>query len=288
MKTWLRTARSTSTEASRLSANSPVMLRIAFLVLFAFIGRPALAEDGPPSILVLGVFHFANPGKDVVKTKQIDVMTAENQSYLDQLANRLCEFRPTKVLVELTQEKEEEFNDQFAQYLAGKLSLRSNEVHQIAFRVAKKMKLDGIYGYDDLEIGWAGGELFEQMQVQEPDKLSLVQEEIAAISKEIQRAHLESNLRELLLMSNDPIWDRRNMDLYLLTNDVGSGANFIGADTAARWWHRNLRMYANIQSHAVDGARLLVIGGQGHTAIFKQLISIDRRVVGHDVTPYLH
>jgi hypothetical protein len=39
------------------------------------------SEPEPAEVILFGVFHFANPGRDVVKTEQINVMTEENQAY---------------------------------------------------------------------------------------------------------------------------------------------------------------------------------------------------------------
>ena len=68
---------------------------------------------------------------------------------------------------------------------------------------------------------------------------------------------------------------------------MGAGENYVGADASASWWHRNFRMYANIQKHAQPGERVLAIGGQGHTAILKDLLAIDRDRVAVDVRPYI-
>jgi hypothetical protein len=45
-------------------------------------------------------------------------------------------------------------------------------------------------------------------------------------------------------------------------------------------------MYANIQQVAKPGERIIAIGGSGHTAILKQLLKIDRRLVGVEVDGY--
>lgn len=100
-------------------------------------------------------------------------------------------------------------------------------------------------------------------------------------------AHRTLTLKQLLLRANDPEQDRRNKDLYLLTNAAGAGAAFEGADATARWWHRNLRMYANIQRHATPGERVLVVAGSGHTAILRDFLRIDRRITARDIKPYL-
>ena len=92
----------------------------------------------------------------------------------------------------------------------------------------------------------------------------------------------------MLQKLNTPEEDRRNKDLYLLFNPVGAKAkSFNGADSTASWWRRNFRMYANIQLHATPGARILVIGGQGHTAILRDFVSIDSTIDEEPIAPYL-
>ena len=46
-------------------------------------------------------------------------------------------------------------------------------------------------------------------------------------------------------------------------------------------------MYANIQAYAPPGSRVLAIGGQGHTAILKDLLRLDKERVGVDVRPFI-
>ncbi len=97
------------------------------------------------------------------------------------------------------------------------------------------------------------------------------------------------SLWELLALTNDAEQDQINKGLYLLTNEVGTGDNPVGATAAASWWHRNFRMFARIQRHALVGEnkRVLVIGGQGHTAILKDLLAFDERLNSVDVVPFL-
>jgi hypothetical protein len=45
-------------------------------------------------------------------------------------------------------------------------------------------------------------------------------------------------------------------------------------------------MYANIQQVAKPGERIIAIGGSGHTAILKQLLKTDRRLVGVEADGY--
>ena len=89
------------------------------------------------------------------------------------------------------------------------------------------------------------------------------------------------------LRTNDPEQDALNRGFYVLTNAVGADDNFVGADAAASWWHRNFRMYAIVQRFAQPGERVLVIGGQGHIAILRRLLADDREREAVDVRPFL-
>ena len=95
------------------------------------------------------------------------------------------------------------------------------------------------------------------------------------------------SLARLLQLGNDPERDRENKALYMATNAVDAGGGFAGADASASWWHRNFRMYANVQKAASPGRRVLVVGGQGHTAILKDLLAIDGEREAEDATRHL-
>jgi Family of unknown function (DUF5694) len=245
------------------------------------------AQDQPGEVSLFGVFHFANPGQDLVRVDQLDVSTGDNQAYLDGLAQRLCAFRPTIILLELDRAREPEIQSQLDAYLAGRLELGFNEVFQIGFRVAEACGVEKLYGFDESEVGWRGDLLFEYLEKSAPDVLEAVNNELAQLQEDTATAHRELGLRELLVRANDAGQDRINKDLYLLTNAVAAGSSFEGADATARWWHRNIRMYANIQKYATTGERVLVIAGQGHTAVLKDFLNTDRRISAHDIRPYL-
>jgi Family of unknown function (DUF5694) len=247
----------------------------------------AHAQDQRAEVLLFGVFHFSNPGRDVVRVDQMDVSTPESQAYLDALAERICMFKPTTVLVELDRAREAAMQSQLAAYRADGIELSINENYQIGFRVAKACGVEKIHGFDESEIGWNPEPLFEYLQESAPDLLDAFNNEIARIQAAEAEAHRKLGLRELLIRANDPEQDRINKDLYLLTNVAGAGSGFEGADAAARWWHRNMRMYANIQRYATAGERVLVMAGQGHTAILRDLLRIDGRLVARDIRPYL-
>jgi len=245
------------------------------------------AQDRPAEVLLFGVFHFANPGHDVVRVDQINVSTPENQAYLAALTQRVCDFKPTAILLEFDRAREPDMRKQLDAYRAGQAELGVNENYQIGFRVAKACGVERIYGFDESEVGWNAEPLFEYLEKSAPEVLEAFNNEIARLQEAEAAAHRELSLRELLIRANDREQDRMNKDLYLLTNAASAGFGFEGADATARWWHRNFRMYANIQRYATTGERILVVAGQGHTAILRDLLEIDGRISARDVHPYL-
>lgn len=245
------------------------------------------AQESPAEILLFGVFHFANPGRDVVRVNHIDVTAPDNQAYLVGLAKRLCEFNPTVILLEFDRSRESQMQEKLDLYRAGQLALGVNERQQIGFRVAKECGVEKIYGIDESEIGWDAEPLFEYLENSKPELLQAFHSKISEIQAEEAAAHRDLSLRELLIRANDSEQDRKNKDLYLLMNVAGARCGFEGADATSRWWHRNFRMYANIQYFAKADERVLVVAGQGHTAIFRDLVGNDGRILARDIEQFL-
>lgn len=259
--------------------------------------RPAAAAE-PPSVfgavpanaakvMMLGVFHFANPGRDLVKSGVIDVMTPANQAYLQKLATRIAAFRPTDVLIECEPSQQSRYDADYAAYQADTFKATSNENHQLGFRVAKAAGLKRVTCFDEGKVGWEAEPMMAYIKAHEPQTQAAFDAAIQALSGRESREQATLSLGQLLLLSNDPARDRENKAFYLATNAVDAGASFAGADAAASWWHRNFRMYANVQRAAMPGHRVLVIAGAGHTAILKDLLAIDTQRQAADVRPLL-
>jgi hypothetical protein len=262
------------------------MLSIYLLLLLSVPGVAA-ADQPKAEVMLFGVFHFANPGRDLVKGDQINVMTSANQAYLDRLAMRIAEFQPTLVLLEFDPRNEAGQQERYSRYLDGKYELESNEIYQLGFRIAREAGLDSIQSFDEREVHWDAEPLFEYMPENDPETNQRFNDVIEEISSNREVDHSTKTLAELLLQSNDPEQDTRNKYLYLMTNQVGAGDSFVGADASASWWRRNFRMYANIQKAAQPGERILAIGGQGHTAILKDLLAMDADRIAVDVRPFI-
>lgn len=233
----------------------------------------------PAQVMLIGTFHFSNPGKDAVKVDDVDIFDEASQQYLQQFAERLAEFKPTRVLLEFDPADEELINQRYTDYLAGTYELGTNEIYQLGFRIARQSGLKTVQSFDHRELQWQADAMFEYAKLHDSAEMKTFNELIERFTKAEAQARANENLRGLLMRSNDAESDRLNMDLYLATNAIGAGDGYSGADASASWWQRNFRMYANIQKVAQPGERVIAIGGSGHMAILKQLLAIDQRLV---------
>ncbi len=249
--------------------------------------RDPMTPLEPAKVMMMGVFHFANPGRDMVKSGVINVMTKDNQAYLDGLATRLATFHPTDVLLECDPKDQAAFQKNFDGYRQGSFALKSNEIYQVGFRVAKLAGLDKITCFDEATIGWDAEPMFNYIKKNEPSTQADMDAMYKSLSERGNHEQSTLTLPQLLQLTNDAARDRENKGLYILTNAVDAGGSFAGADASASWWHRNFRMYANVQKVAAPGHRVLVVAGAGHTAILKDLLAIDSQRQSEAVIGYV-
>ena len=253
------------------------MKKYLLAMLLTIFSWPLQAAE-PAQVMLIGTFHFSNPGRDTVKVGDFDVLSPESQAWLQAFAQRLAKFKPTQVLLEYNPGNEELINRRYADYLAGDYELEVNEIYQLGFRIAKLSGLKAVKSFDHRDLNWNAEPMFEYARQHDSPEMKAFNQIIENVTDEQNRAMQTMNLGELLKYYNDPQQDRVNMDLYLATNAIGAGDGFSGADATASWWHRNFRMYANIQKAAHPGDRIIAIGGQGHTAILRTLLATDKRL----------
>ena len=262
------------------------MIRLTAL-LAACLWATAVFAETPARVLLFGTFHFKDAGKDLVKVEDVDIFSAENQATLEALTDRMAAFKPTAVLLEYNPENEDEINQQYREYLAGSFELPANEIYQLGFRLAKKAGLERVHSFDHRDLHWAGRPMMEEAKATAPERMAAMEQVIADVTRDETEARASLPLLQLLARANDPARDALNMGFYVSTNDIGVDGSWSGADATATWWQRNYRMYARIQSHAGPGARVVAIGGQGHTAILKQVLAIDPQREAESVEDYL-
>ncbi len=247
----------------------------AMVVVASGQERAAAQEAGARAeVLVLGVYHMANPGRDIFNTQADDVLAPRRQAELAALLEVLKGFRPTKIAVE-----SDPWGDrpkQYAEYLAGKRELTRNEIEQVGFRLARELGHKAIYPVD------ADGE-FPFPRLVNYAKGSGRSKELDAVNEEFgakvkaQNQYLASHtILETLAYMNADDKVAQERALYYRMARIGEPGDWAGADLLADWSRRNIRIYGNVVRLIDSPAeRVLVIYGSGHLGWLQQNFASD-------------
>lgn len=261
---------------------------IAFLLLCLLTDSVAAqnSESMPPQVMVLGTYHFANPGLDVVQTDVADVLTPEKQDEIMELIDLLTDFRPTKIAVEVRHNQASQLDSLYTAYRKGSHTLTRNEVQQLGFRLAEQFDHSRLYPIDH-EGEFPFGAVMEYAQQHDLDFLEYIQNTLQEITEEQNRLQKEKSIVEILRLDNNPERIDWGHDHYINTARVGAGDTFVGANLLSKWYERNIYIFSSLQVIAEPEDRILVIIGSGHLAIIRELIKSDSRLVLIEPLDYL-
>jgi hypothetical protein len=253
---------------------------LAAVALAASLAVPQAHGEarGRPQVVVLGTFHFQGSSADAVSVTMGDMLSAERQAQIEEVVDRLARFNPTRIMVEVTPEREAEFNESYRAYLDGTHSLAANESQQIGMRLAGKLGLPMLHAVDhrqDMD--------FERMmkagaEAGQGELLAWFQSEVANVQETLAAAQAnDKTVLDALRFHNGP-WALESNGLYLQLAPLGTTADPAGAEVIAGWYERNLKIYANI-ARATEGPdeRVLVIFGSGHLAHLAQFFEENPR-----------
>lgn len=266
-------------------------MNLLLLVALSTLVCGLAAAQGPPGapvaeVLVLGTYHFDNPGLDVAQVTVADVLTPEKQAEVAAAADALAAFHPTKIVVERRPERAAEVDSLYAAYRAGRHALGRSEVEQLGFRLAARLGHDRLYPADH------GGEfpfgpLMAYAEAHDPAFAAGVAETIGRIEQEADSLHRTATVGEILRHYNRPDVLERDHGWYVATAAVGAGDGYAGADLLSAWYDRNVRIFANVAALAEPGDRVLVIFGAGHAPILRELVEAAPEMELVDPDAYL-
>lgn len=243
-------------------------------------------------IVLLGTYHFANPGADKFNVKVDDYSTQVRQKQIQEVNNSLAKYKPQKIFVESGSKYQTEADTYFQNYKTGKVEITDkmlNERFQIGLKLAKQLNNDHIYTVD------APGNWFIDKVERYADSTHLTfykdfqkkfQDYITYFNTYIKDHTVKENLfyinrPEELLTHNHIMYN------YVFPR-VGAGDNYIGAELVGEWYKRNLKIYANIlKDISTDDRQVLVIFGSGHIHILKQLFKDNPDFEVVEVNKYL-
>ncbi|WP_210148314.1 DUF5694 domain-containing protein [Chryseobacterium scophthalmum] len=240
--------------------------------------------DPKTKVLVVGSFHFDYPNQDAHKTgkkDQVDVLEPKTAAEVTDLIKYIKKFKPTKIAIEAWPNWKA--NEKLKEYKEGKHRDQRDERYQLAMRLATELKLNELYSIDansvldDLteKFGKTDSVYFKDL-LKDYDFLNddRISQQYTTFIKNTERKNFKSIL-DMFKYMNSKEYHQYEYGAYL-TGDFKLREHD-GADLLALYWYnRNLRMFRKIQEipkNAED--RILVIAGNGHATVFRQLFTIS-------------
>lgn len=273
-------------------------IRISFLLiclLFSSVSmRSQDAMDGssePDSkiqVLNFGTFHMGYTND--ANTTEFDQNNKENQRRVHEIAASLAAFKPTIIVVETEPSYDAILQEAYAAYLDNPDMFieRPTEVELLAFEIGRIANARQVYGIDhqmyyNYRIAGEIENTVDSATVNDyySNPLRLTPELIAD-------EDTLSLLENLVLSNNDKYLD------FLLTINAdimtyaATDENFEGADEAAKYYQRNLRMYTNLNRIPMNSDdRVFLLLGASHTAFFRDFIKRSPKYEMVDTYEYL-
>jgi hypothetical protein len=272
------------------------MKKIFFSLLTACIVTSSIAQQkvvqkkdtiAKNSIALLGTYHFDNPNQDQFNVKSDNVLSNKRQKELEQLATMLAKYKPTHIALEFNA-ADSAFDIKYQQYLKGSYTLAASEREQIGFRLAKMLGHQHIYSVDapSIQLDFDPGSL--------ANEYGALLEELGKtgnnVMGDINQWLTQYSIGQVLGKMNSQKFDKLNIGLYYkYILPIGKGDTQPGLEAVTRWYKRNLLILHNIMklTENKSGTRVLVIFGQGHTAMLKQFMQYSDAFELVDIQQFL-
>jgi hypothetical protein len=261
-----------------------------------------LSSRATTEAMILGVYHFNNPGMDTYNLEIDDYFTQKRQAEIREVVELLAQYKPNKIFVEFLPSQQGRLDSLFALYESNRLLLKDiqdgrNEVYQIGFRLAKQLGIKNI-----LAVDHSGAYLAPYVDfIADTLSLKSYQEYNVDYEQQMQSRQLnftQNTVKENLIYLNEwqQILNNHNyynnvaitvkdtsdvMFSYKEVNQEIDGLpylmrsydfNNIGVELANEWYKRNLFIYRNILEQSEVNDRILIIFGNGHVRHLKQFL----------------
>ncbi len=280
------------------------MLRMLTLTIFAFLTacvsaaedhaaapwQPAVDPDAV-QVMVLGSYHMAPSGRDVVNADVESVLTPQRQTELAAVADALATFHPTVVATERITDAPDYIDPKFADFTAATLLENPNERVQLAYRLAARTGVTRVYGIDEQPSDdepdyFPFDKLMEHAaqtgQAEEIEAyIAAIRANVAAFSEK----QTDLSVAELLLEVNEG--DMASAESYYRTFQFDRGEAQPGSELQAYWFMRNAKIVSKLIQVTKPGDRVVVVYGAGHKFWFEHFLDNTPGLVRIDPAPYL-
>ncbi|QYC10907.1 DUF5694 domain-containing protein [Brevundimonas nasdae] len=280
-----------------------ILVAASALAVACFAPVAASAQSAPPSaapepvqVMIVGAFHFDNPGQDLNNVVVDPVTTPQKQAELEAVAEGLRRFRPTAVALERVAADKTTLLDQvYPSFQPSMLLTHADERYQIGYRLANLEGLSRVYAIDEQpEEGGRDYFPFEKVQAwftarHREAEFATLNAPVAAYAAELSERQKHETLGQLLAEDSSPDHPiSGNMDIYYGLLKFGDGAEQPGAELNAGWYERNAKIFTKLMAVARPGDRIVVVFGAGHGYWLRHFVQNTPGYQLVEAVPYLN
>jgi hypothetical protein len=253
-----------------------------------------MAQSGKTDVMIVGSDHFAQTYKK--EFPNTDVLLPKAQKEVADFVHSIAAYKPDMVCVEVLPSHQQEMDSLYTLYTQNKLDFKNledgrSEVYQVAFRVAKDLKLKKIYC-----VNAPGGT--SQSILDNGDHIDIYKKEGLALRAfstgkiaELQKGTI--GFKEYLRFLNQPevarmVYHLRYITPLRVTNGKFKNPDamidtafinpkYIGAELTSTFKNRDYKIYSNLATRQMEtGAkRILLLIGAAHIHSLKSIMRDD-------------
>jgi hypothetical protein len=259
-----------------------------------------LSSKASKEAMILGVYHFDNPGMDTYNLEIDDYFTKNRQAEIQEVVDLLAEYKPNKIFVEFLPSQQVRLDSLLTLYASNRLTLKDikngqNEVYQIGFRLAKQLEIRDIIAVDHpgAYLGPYADFIADTLSIKSYQEYNV---DYKQQMENRQINFTQNTVKENLIYLNDWKQILNNHNYYnnvaITVKDTSNvmfsykeveqeidglpyqmrsyDFNNIGVELVTEWYKRNLFIYRNILEQSEKNDRILIIIGSGHVRLLKQ------------------
>ena len=249
----------------------------AFIALFFFSISISAQQPQKTKVLLLGTFHFDNPGLDVAKFENANVLTEKRQKEIFEVVKHLKDFNPDQVFIEAIPARQSYYDSILKAYKNGNYKLSADEIDQLGLRLAKELNLSTLHSVDYRKASFPFDSLVKVMtEANQFNLLGLLKTTVDSIENSHNNQLKTSTIKEMLIASNSKADNSFSVGMYFEFLKAGGKENHVGSYLASEWWRRNMIIYENILKRLKGNEKsILVIFGSSHTALLHEFMKYN-------------
>jgi ribosomal protein S8E len=218
--------------------------------------------NGKIRVLNFGTAHLSQTSD--ANFSQIDLNDPNEKADLTKLVEKIVEFKPTIICLELEPKNNDYIASTYSEYVKDQTKRLnySDELNSIGLEVARLCGTNRIYGIDSQAV-FDYPSLVEIANKKVADSLYISQ-----IMDNYQRVNA-LKFKEQFRTINTGDYKMETFDLYNFLATQHTPGNQEGVEEIAKFYQRNLKMYSNFNDiEMTENDRVFILLGATHTAYF--------------------